>query len=305
MTNDRRIRLACEPVVRRIAIECISPLRKIAPETRLSSKYRRILASIREVGIIEPLVVFPQRGGAEQYILLDGHIRFDILKEDKLKLVDCLIALDDEAFTYNHKVNQVSAIQEHFMIMQAIKNGVSEEAIAAALNVDTSKIREKKNLLVGICPEAVQLLRGKRANAGSLRQLRKAKPLRQIEMAELMCASSNFSVNYAKCLIAATPQDQLVESEQTKDCEGISPADMARMEREMESLTGDFKQIEESHGKNVLNLVIVVGYLKRLLDNARVVRYLAGNYPEVLCELQKTVESRSLTELAKEEGSER
>lgn len=35
----------------------------------------------------------------------------------------CLISDDDEAFTYNHKVNQLSAIQEHFMILRAINAG--------------------------------------------------------------------------------------------------------------------------------------------------------------------------------------
>ena len=40
------------------------------------------------------------------------------------------------------------------------------------------------------------------------------------------------------------------------------------MEWEMESLNQDFRLIEESHGRNVLNLVLVVGYLKKLLDNA-------------------------------------
>ena len=291
-----RVKLVCEQKVKRIAISDILPLRKIPQATKACVKYRRIAASIREVGIIEPLVVYPQSNAKEGYMLLDGHIRLEILKDLKETTVDCLIALDDEAFTYNHKVNQLSAIQEHFMIMQAIKHGVSEQAIAAALDVNVAKIREKKNLLVGICPEAVQLLRGRHATAGAIRQLRKAKPMRQIEIAELMCASSNFSLGYARCLIAATPQDQLVESEQSKDLAGFSAADMARMEREMETITQDFKLIEESHGKNVLNLVIVVGYLKKLIDNARVVRYLAANYPELLIEFQKLAESRTLTD---------
>lgn len=296
MTKNGRVRLACESSVKHIQIDEILPLRKIAPGTRSSRKYRRIAASIQEVGIIEPLVVYPQQNGNGGYMLLDGHIRLDVLKESGSQSVDCLVALDDEAFTYNHKVNRLSAIQEHFMIMQAVKNGVSEQAIAAALDVDVAKIREKQNLLAGICREAVQLLKGKPATAGSLRQLRKAQPMRQIEMAELMCASNNFSVAYAKCLIAATPQDQLVESSQNKELDGLSPADMARMEREMEAISGDFKQIEETHGKNVLHLVIVAGYVKKLLDSAPVVRHLAGNYPELLTEFQKVAESRSLAD---------
>ncbi|PQO28921.1 plasmid partitioning protein RepB C-terminal domain-containing protein [Blastopirellula marina] len=300
MTNHRRVRLACEPSLKRISLDKILPLRKVLPGARTSIKYRRIAASIQEVGIIEPLVVFPQTSTSEKYILLDGHFRYDVLNESGESDVDCLVALDDEAFTYNHKVNRLTPIQEHFMIMKAVKNGVSEQAIAAALGVDVSKIREKKNLLVGICPEAVQLLKGKKAHAGAIRLLRKARPIRQIEMVELMSASHNFTVDYVKCLLAATPQDQLIESEQSKEVDGLSSTDMARMEREMEAISSDFKQIEDTYGKNVLNLVIVVAYLKTLLDNARVVRYLAGNYAELLTEFQKTVESRTLSEVPTE-----
>ena len=293
-----RIGLACENRLLRIPIGAILPLRKVSPATRATVKYGRIAASIRAVGIIEPLVVHPQDGTEGQYLLLDGHVRFDILNELGETEVSCLISTDDEAYTYNHKVNRLCPIQEHFMIIKAIKNGVSEEDIARTLNVDVAAIRRKRDLLTGICPEAVQLLKGKRATDGALRQIRKTRPMRQIEIAELMCASNNYSVAYAKCLVAATPQDQLAESEAQKEVDGISPADMARMEREMESLSRDFRQIEETHGKNVLNLVIAAGYLKKLLDNARVVRYLSQNYPEIVNEFQKIAESRSLSDAA-------
>jgi hypothetical protein len=68
------------------------------------------------------------------------------------------------------------------------------------------------------------------------------------------------------------------------------------MEREMDSLVRDLRLIEDSHGRNVLNLVLVVGYLKKLLDNARVVRYLSQNYAEILAEFQKIAETKSLAE---------
>lgn len=57
----------------------------------------------------------------------------------------------------------------------------------------------------------------------------------------------------------------------------------------MESHAAEFKLIEESHGRNALHLV--VGYLKRLTDNARVARYLIQRYPEIQAEFQKLVES--------------
>ena len=118
--------------------------------------------------------------------------------------------------------------------------------------------------------------------------------MRQIEMAELMIAANNFSRRYAECLFAATPQEQLLEPDQPKDVRGLCPEDISRMEREMESVGQDFRLIEESHGRNVLNLVLVMGYLKKLLDNARVVRYLSQHHAEILTVFQKIVETKSL-----------
>jgi hypothetical protein len=120
--------------------------------------------------------------------------------------------------------------------------------------------------------------------------------MRQIEMAELMCTTNNFSAAYAKCLVATTPEDQLADSERPKECRGLSPDEIARMEHEMATLGKEFKLIEESHGKNVLNMVIVGGYLRKLLDNARVARFLTQHYPEIAAELQKVAESKSLSD---------
>jgi hypothetical protein len=120
--------------------------------------------------------------------------------------------------------------------------------------------------------------------------------MRQIEICELMMASHNFSENYAKCLVAATSEDQLAESDRPRDTHGLSPDELSRMEHEMDLLVREFKVIEESHGKNVLNLVVVSAYLKKLLDNARVVRYLSQRQPEILHQFQKLVEARDLSE---------
>ena len=130
--------------------------------------------------------------------------RLEILRELGCQEVLCLVSMDDEAFTYNHKVNTVQPIQEHFMIMKALQNGVSEERIAASLNVDVKAIRTKRDLLNGICPEAIEILKEKRATAAALREMRKVTPMRQIEMAELMVAANNFSTSYAECLVATT-----------------------------------------------------------------------------------------------------
>ncbi len=294
--TNPNVRLACQSEVIEVSLDHILPTRRLEDAVRKTVKFKCIEASVRELGLIEPLVVFPAPKVEGQYLLLDGHVRHMILKTLGAATAGCLVAADDEGFTYNHKVSRLSAIQEHFMILRATKNGVSEERIARSLNVDVASIRQKRELLDGICPEAVEILRDQRATGDALRELRKVRPMRQIEIAELMCAAGNFTVGYAKCLVTTTPADQLIDGERAKEVRGLSPEDVARMEREMESHAAEFKLIEESHGQNTLHLVMVVGYLKRLTDNARVARYLTQRYPELQAEFQKLVESRLLAE---------
>lgn len=77
--------------------------------------------------------------------MLDGHKRLEILTNRKVQEVECLISTDDEAYTYNRQANYLSSIGEHQMILRALQHN-SEETIAAALNVNVSTIRKKRDL---------------------------------------------------------------------------------------------------------------------------------------------------------------
>ncbi|HOC92756.1 MAG TPA: plasmid partitioning protein RepB C-terminal domain-containing protein [bacterium] len=282
---------------KKIPLDRIIPIKQVSSQIRGSTKYRTIKASIQEVGIIEPPVVSRMKkesGEPQRYILLDGHVRIDVLKELGHTEVFCLISTDDEPHTYNYSVNRISPIQEHFMMIRAIENGVSEETIARSLCVDMAFIRQKRNMLDGICPEAVELLKEKMIAPATLRLFKKVKPIRQIEMAEMMNMVGNFSRPYAMALIASTRKDLFLDAEYKKESTGVKPEDIARMEREMEVLEKDIKLVEESYGKNVLNLVLARGYLAKLLDNAKVVRFLSNKYADILDEFQKIVEATSL-----------
>jgi ParB-like chromosome segregation protein Spo0J len=295
--DAKPVKLGFELDLLTLPIDRILPAKQVSASTRNGTKYAAILASIKEVGIVEPPVVYPMKGKPgkrKQYLLLDGHLRVEILQGLGHTEVQCLISTDDEDFTYNHKVNRIAPIQEHFMILRAIERGVSEEHIARTLNVDVAHIRAKRDLLKGICPEAVALLRDKPAAAGALRILRKVKPVRQIEIAELMTAAGNFSHLYANALIAATDPDLRADEAREKPVNGVTPEDMNRMRREMESLEQGLRDVEERFGPDMMHLVLARGYLSKLLANNRVVRYLSSNYRDILGEFEKIVRATAL-----------
>lgn len=281
-----------------LKIDQIILIKIVTPAARKSQKYKQIFASIREVGIIEPPVISRDSQSRGRYILLDGHMRVDALKELGETEVTCLISTDDEAFTYNKHVNRLSTVQEHRMILRAIERGVPEEKIAAALNIDARSIIAKRDLLKGICAEAAELLKDKMVPIATFPVLKRMKAFRQIEAATLMNDAGLYSKSYADALFAATPKDQLVNPEKPKKVKGLDEDQMARMESEMESLQREYRLIEENYGKDVLNLTLAKGYLGSLLGNAKVVRYLAQHNPDILSQFQKIADITSLSKEA-------
>ena len=282
---------AFEPSTLRIAMEDILPLRSVTDTVQASVKYAQIAASIAEVGIIEPPVVRRDGKISRQFHLLDGHIRVHILKQNGVTEIVCLVATEDEAFTYNKRVSRLAMVQEHKMILNAIEKGVPEERLARALNVNIASIRAKRNLLVGICAEAAELLKDRLVPLNTFRQLKTMKAMRQIEAAMLMIAMNKFTVSYAKSLVAATPIDQLC-AKKAKAVKGLSEDQVAMMEKESANLDEEFRAIERSYGADQLNLVLASGYIARLLENSKVVRYLAMHYPEIFSEFQSITELR-------------
>jgi hypothetical protein len=267
-----------------VLTESITPQKQISAASRRSSLYKQIAASLQHVGLIEPLVVFPRKAG--DYLLLDGHTRLDILRRTGVTEVRVILATDDEAYTYNKRVNHLPPVAQHFMILKALKNGVSEERIAISLNVNVSDIRKKRDMLVGICPEVVELLRNNHVTADAFGVLRKMRPIRQIEAAEHMIASGTFSVLFAKALLEVTRPELLLEPPSSRNIEAGSAGARALLEQENDSLLKDLKNIEASYGTDILTLSILLGYIERLLGNIRVERHLMKYHSDILFSLR-------------------
>ena len=281
-----------EPIT--LALDRILPSRKPPEGLHASRKFKQIVVSMEAVGMIEPLSVGKVDKKTGQHILLDGHMRLLALRQIGYTDALCLIATDDESYTYNNRINRLSSIQEHVMIRRAVERGVSPERLAKALDVDISHINKKLNLLDGICPEAVELLRDHQFSPNLVAVLRKLKTTRQIECVELMISANNVTVSYAQALLAATPSNMLVGEIKTRKVTGVSSDQMAKMEWEMGNLQEQFKLAEQSYSQDVLNLVLSKGYLAKIMANEAVLRYLTKHHRDMLGEFERIVRMTNL-----------
>lgn len=275
-----------------VQFDCILPSKSLHESVKATDRYRAIASSVAEVGIIEPLVVCRQKGG--KFLLLDGHVRLAILRDLGKTETTCLVSTEDEAYTYNHQISRLPPIHANRMIVRALEAGVSAERLARALNLNVNTVRASRNLLKGICPEAQEILKDKPVTEVALRLLKQVKPIRQIEMAELMATSATYTKPYVEALVLMTPKEQLVAPEKPKKNGAARPEELTRVEHEMKGLERSFAALDESYGQNVVELTLARSYLKKLLDNGKVVRYLAGKHSDLLNELQRIVEAVSL-----------
>jgi hypothetical protein len=278
----------------RLALADLLPVKQYKNPEENIERYRTIRDSIKVVGLIEPLMVYPANGDGVKYLLLDGHLRVIALRQLGETEVDCIISKDDECFTYNARISRVSPIQEHRMILKAVNSGVSPQRIASALNLTLKDVQAAMTLLDGINAEAADLLKDKAIAPKTLGQLRKVRPLRQIEMAELMVSANNFTCGYVEALVLATPKDQMVNPDEPRKKKGLLPEQIAKMEEEMQSLERDLKAVEESYGENMLNLTLARGYIKKLLENGKVTRFLGGHFAEILGEFERMIAAEAL-----------
>ncbi len=268
-----------------LPLESLLPVRQVSRQEQSVARYKSIVASIKDSGLIEPILVYPRKGAPGQYFITDGHLRYYALKEIEVAHADCIIATDDESYICNARVNRLAPIQEHKMVMKAVQNGVAPERIASALGLKIDYVRSCLNLLTGINEEVADLLKEKPISPKALSVLKRVSTARQVEIAELMVSTNNFNAWYAEALFVSTPASELKQPKNLKK-KLLSPEDMAVMESELESIGRDFKKLEGSYGDNMLTLTLMAGYIRRILKSARVTKYIKTKYPDFLPEFE-------------------
>lgn len=121
----------------------------------------------------------------------------------------------------------------------------------------------------GICQGALDILAGRSVNGRALAALRKMAQARQVEAAKCMLRAGNCSGTYAQARLAATPQSDLMEADYPKRIVGLTMGEIALIERETATVHQELKDVGASYGDEMLQLIVALGYVRRLIRNER------------------------------------
>jgi len=240
--------------------------------------YQRIEASLRAVGLIDPLIVFPL---GDSYEILDGALRYRILLDLGVESIPCLIHDARDGFTSNRMVNQLSASQEMRMLRKSLEE-LDEKTIATALGMQGISHRLNKGLLAKLHEEVVKAFNANKLNLQTAKELTHVKPDRQFEILKLMESCKDFSTTFARGLVLKTPVAKRAKTTGTRSPWTKADEQKSQLlkklqeaEQQQDFYTGLYRQ----YTTNLLKLVI---YVRSLLANTEVRDYLALNHGDLL-----------------------
>jgi ParB-like chromosome segregation protein Spo0J len=256
-------------------------------ERKISKReYERIRASILAVGLIEPLLVFPED---DYYIILNGHQRYRILLELGVETVPCIFAAEKESFTSNRMVNRLSPLQESRMIKKSLDE-LDEKTIATALGITHIAHRLNATLLKQLHPAVATAFDAETINRACVLELSYVTPKRQEEILRTMENYKDYSVPFARSLVLKTPQHA-----RAKNRTGVKNP-WARSEQRKSDLLKKLADAEEKHDfyttlyrQYSINLLKLVIYVRLLVTKERIAAYLRESHPDILATCQEII----------------
>jgi ParB family transcriptional regulator, chromosome partitioning protein len=241
-------------------------------------EYDRILASIKAIGLIEPLIVYPEGG---DYVILDGVQRYRALLELGVEVVPCILGKQREAFTGNRMVNRVSPVQEHRMIEKSLEE-LDEQTIAAALGISGVGHRLKKSLLNQLHPDAATAFDEGKITRACARELTHVKPQRQKEIVTAMEGYKDYGIAFARSLVLKT-SPAMREGRKGKNNPWDKTAqrknDLLKKLTEAEQKHDFYSRLYKQYTIDLLRLAI---FARSLLTNLRVREYLEQHYRPIV-----------------------
>ena len=267
------------------------PIAQLVPmsERRISAaEYRKITASIRAVGLIDPLVVFQEK---DHYTILDGQLRYQILVELGVETVPCLVWNEKEAFTANRMVNRLSNSQAAKMIRKSLEE-LDETTIAKAFGLTHIRHRLNKDLMKRLHPKVVALYDADRLSSTCAKELGFVSQKRQQEILRTLQSSGDYGVTMVRALVLQTPSAHRVKMRSgsktpwSKHANGKS--DLLKQLQQAEEQQDFYSSIYRQYSINLLKMVV---YVRRLLVNEPIRKFLDQRYPEIVADFESIIAS--------------
>lgn len=261
-----------------IPIEKLLPLNERSINFNSNSGYRKILSSIKSIGLIQPLCVYDENG---HYVILDGFLRFKALKQLSVTSVPCIVYQTKEAYTFNRMVNRLSPYQQSRMLRKSLET-LGHEEIEEVLGIKSLKFRLGTDLYEHLHPEVIKKLDYNKITRKCAAELTYVNKDRQLEILREMKTCNDFSISFGRALVIKSHPKQRNDKKKTRKTwseDSDKKQELVEKLKEVQERYDFFSTLYQQYTTDLLKLAI---YARKLITNDQIRNYLAGAFPDIL-----------------------
>jgi ParB-like chromosome segregation protein Spo0J len=258
-----------------VPIVKLTPLRRRKVSQR---NYNRLVANLKAVGLIEPLLVCQE---GDQFYILDGYVRYTALVDLGIEAVPCLVLDSRDLYTPNRQVNHLSPKQEVRMLRKALEK-LDEKTIASAFGMDSLKTRLNTSLFRDLHPQVLAAMEKGKLSQTVAKELTFVVPNRQLEIWRLMQESGDTSLAFAKAqLLATQPNARSKKHRKNNPWERgqQTKRDLVKKLTEVEKHFDFYSGLYRQYVGDLLKLSI---YVRQIITRSALREYLRREHPDAL-----------------------
>lgn len=261
-----------------VALDELVPLHQRKVNFRTHAGYRKILASVREIGLIEPLCVYKDNGA---YVILDGFVRFKACQELGVETIPCLMYANKEAYTFNRMVNQLSPTQQVRMLRKCLDT-IEETTIARVLGMKKLTAKVSDATIKQLHPEVVKAMDKNLITLMSVHELILVKPERQLEILAEMNRCKDYGISFVRALVLRTPPKLRNRNRKRLSPWDKNAAQKKQLVAKLEAVEQRYDFYSGLYRQYTTDLLRLCIYTRKLISNDRVRAFLEEKEPDIL-----------------------
>jgi hypothetical protein len=275
---------------RDIDLNLLKPLHEREINLKSHLGFRKIVASMKAVGLLEPVSVYQENG---HYLILDGYLRYKACQELEIETVPCMVFKDKQAYVFNRNVNRLSAFQEIRMLRKSLET-IDEPTIAQAFGMKSIRHRLAPNLIKQLHAEVVAAFKENQLTRPAAMEMTSVLPARQAEVLEEMRRVGDFSPSFCRALVIQTPEPQ-------RNAKRPYRRPWAENDSKKRDMVTRLEHAEQQHDfysglyrQYSTDLMKLVFYVRKIISNPKVEKHLAAQHPDVLARFREVVQQTAV-----------
>lgn len=265
------------------------PLRDLTPVRKRTARkiiYQRLESNIRDVGLIEPLLVHPYQG---QHFILDGYLRYLVLKDMGVVTAPCILIPTLDAYTPNRHVNYISMSQRWKMLKAALRV-VDEQRLKTSLAIKEFRREFSPSEKAALAPEVIAAVDADEVSKNAAMRLVHVSHDRQREILASARKANDVSQSFLRTQVSRTPPEhRIVHPGRTSPWNRAVEVRkklidrLAEAERNADFFQGVYRQYTR-------NLMVMSVYVRDLINRKEIKDYLLKSHPEEVKIFQQIIQ---------------